>query len=182
MIYGIGTNDADYNVTPTINGMREWCPFYMKWHGMLRRCYCKKALSKDPTYQGCVVCDKWVYFSNFKAWMETQDWKEKQLDKDFLGEGSIYSPTTCCFVESWLNKLFNGHTASRGLFPMGVSKLGNRFRAYLKINGTQRHIGYFDTPQEASVAYQKARRQYVTDKMRNYPDQRIKQAVLGKLV
>ena len=148
---------------------------------MLGRCYCLKTLARNPTYQGCIVCKKWIYFSNFRAWMEIQDWKGKQLDKDFLGDGSIYSPSTCCFVEQWLNSLFNEHAASRGLYPIGVSKHGNKFRACFRVNGTQRHVGVFDTPEEASIAYQKAKRQYVIDKMKDYPNQQIKQAVLRKV-
>lgn len=181
LVYGVGINDANYAVQPTINGAIVWCPFYRKLCDMLKRCYSLKELTRKPTYQGCVVCKDWNYFSNFKEWMELQNWKEKQLDKDLLGDGSIYSPSTCCFVEQWLNKLFTDHAALRGSYPIGVSKHGKRFRAYLMVNGTQRHIGDFDTPEEASIAYQKAKRQYVIDKMKDYPDQRIKQAVLRKV-
>lgn len=181
MIYGVGINDADYVVQPTINGKRVWCPFYRTWHNMLRRCYCLKTLARYPTYQGCIVCDEWIYFSNFKEWMELQDWESKQLDKDFFSDGSIYSPSTCCFVELWLNSLFNDCAASRGPYPTGVTKHRNKFRARLRVTGRERHIGHFDTPEEASTAYQKARRQYVITKMKDYPDPQIKQAVLRKL-
>ena len=180
-IFRVGINDANYAVMPIIDGKQMRCPFYRKWCGMLRRCYCPNYLAQRPTYQGCVVCDEWLYFSNFKEWMETQGWEDKQLDKDFFGDGSIYSPSTCCFVEQWLNSLFNGRAALRGLYPIGVSKHKNRFRARLKINGHGTHIGYFDTSEEASTAYQKAKRQHVIDKMKDYPDQRIKQAVLAKV-
>lgn len=182
-IFGVGINDADYTVTPVIDGVRVFCPFYTKWHSMLRRCYSLKALTDRPTYQGCVVCDAWLVFSNFKTWMEKQDWKGKTLDKDFFGDGSIYSPSTCCFVELWLNTLFNARAALRGLYPIGVSKDHriNRFQAQLQINGRIKYLGLFDTPKEASIAYKKAKRQYVIDKMRDYPDQRIKRAVLAKI-
>lgn len=182
MIFGVGINDADYTVTPVIDGKQVWCPFYCKWQGMLKRCYSKKELARRPTYQGCVVCDEWLYFSNFKEWMEPQDWEGKELDKDFLGDGSIYSLDTCCFVEHWLNSLFTDSAASRGLYPIGVTKHRDRFQAQFTANGRDTHIGYFDTPKEASTAYQKAKRQYVTAKMKAYPNQQIKQAVLGKLV
>jgi len=181
LVYGVGINDANYAVKSTINGVAVWCPFYMKWRSMLRRCYCKTELARRPTYQGCVVCDEWIYFSNFKTWMETQDWEGKQLDKDLIGDGSIYSPTVCCFVELWLNTLFNGCTASRGLYPIGVTLDRNRFSVRLRVNKTQTYIGSFDTPEEAGIAYQKAKRQYVMSKMKDYPNQRIKQAVLRKV-
>ena len=181
LVFGVGINDADYTVQPRINGTHARCPFYTKWHSMLRRCYSPIALANNPTYQGCVVCDEWIYFSNFKEWMETQDWEGKQLDKDFFGNGSIYSPSTCCFVEHWLNVLFNDHAKKRGLYPIGVSKHGNKFQTHLGVNGRRTRIGYFSTPEEASVSYQKAKREYVIEKMKDYPNQRIKQAVLRKV-
>lgn len=113
--------------------------------------------------------------------MESQNWEGKHLDKDFFGDGSIYSPSTCCFVEQWLNKLFTDRAALRGSYPIGVSEDGNKFQVQLMVNGRKTYVGLFDTPEEASTAYQKAKREYVINKMKDYPDQRIKQAVLKKV-
>lgn len=66
LVFGVGINDADYAVQPKINGVQVCCLFYRKWKNMLERCYYPKELVKHPTYQGCVVCDEWIYFSNFK--------------------------------------------------------------------------------------------------------------------
>ena len=113
--------------------------------------------------------------------MKLQDWEGKHLDKDFLGDGSIYSPSTCCFVDQWLNSLFIDCSASRGPYPKGVTKRRGRFRARVRTNGRELYLGDFDTPEEASTAYHKAKREYVIDKMKDYPDQQIKQAVLAKV-
>lgn len=37
----------------------------------------------------------------------------------------------------------------------GVSKFGNRWKAQIRYNNKHYHIGYFDTPEEASEAYKK---------------------------
>ena len=76
-IYGVGINDANYTVQPTINGKIVICPFYTKWTGMLKRCYSPQYQEKHPTYVECTVTSEWLFFSVFKSWMANQDWKNK---------------------------------------------------------------------------------------------------------
>lgn len=78
MVYGKGINNAGYNINPRGGKM---CPYYMRWMSMIQRCYDKGALSRDTKYVGVTVCDDWLTFSKFKAWMQQQDWKGKELDK-----------------------------------------------------------------------------------------------------
>lgn len=116
--------------------------------------------------------------------MEIQDWQGKQLDKDFLGNGKLYGPETCCFVPAWLNSLFNDCGARRGPYPLGVSvdKRGRKqYRANLRINKKYTNLGYFDTPEEAHQVYLIEKREYVEEKMKDYPDKRVKEAVLRKV-
>lgn len=121
LIHGVGTNDADYNVTWREDGKEVRCRFYRVWSGMLERCYSKKSLIRRPTYAGCSVVKEWHLFSNFKRWMERQDWQGKELDKDILFKGNkIYSPETCVFIDGRTNTFTLENTASRGEFPLGV--------------------------------------------------------------
>ena len=90
LVFGIGINDADYLVSPIINGKQIRCPFYQTWRNMLARCYSNKYIVYNPTYLGTTVCDQWRHFSVFKLWMQSQDWTDKEFDKDFLGDG-MYS-------------------------------------------------------------------------------------------
>lgn len=95
LIYGAGINDADYQtqVVGYVEGKRcsIWrCPYYVKWKSMLKRAYCQKFHKKEPTYTNCKVCEEWLLFSNFKAWVDKQsnrDWEDKHLDKDFIVVG-----------------------------------------------------------------------------------------------
>ena len=155
-VYGVGTNDADYIVKPIIGGRRVICPFYRKWQSMLMRCYSGKYQEKYPTYAGCSVCSEWLTFSIFKAWMEKQEWQSMQLDKDLIVCGNkIYSPEFCVFVPSQLNALLLDNSAARGEWPQGVHfrKQCAKFQSYCNVNGTQKHLGLFTTPESASNAY-----------------------------
>ena len=137
LVFGVGINDANYLVTETDvkNGKQVmiWrCPFHRTWTNMLERCYCSKKHARNPTYLGCSVTDEWKLFSNFKAWMETQDWQGKQLDKDLLIKGNkIYSQNTCLFITKQINTFLNSREACRGDLPIGVtlSRRGDKYQA-----------------------------------------------------
>lgn len=129
LIQGHGVNDADYPVynkdnTPMI------CPYYSRWRNVLIRCYNETYLKKKPTYVGTTVCEEWHLFSNFKSWMETQEWEGLHLDKDILVPGNQhYSPETCAFVPMYINGLLNTNNGYReeGL-PVGVAYYKPKFR------------------------------------------------------
>lgn len=163
-IYGVGINDADYVTNLRIDGKKYTCTYYNRWYNMLKRCYSPAYLSNHPTYKGCIVCDDWLLFSNFKKWMKLQDWQGKELDKDLKIKGNkIYSPISCCFVPSSVNKLFTNSAGIRGDHPIGVCfyKQNGKYMSKLSINSKSVHLGYFDTPESASGAYLSAKRNYV---------------------
>lgn len=163
-IYGVGINDADYVTNPVINGKRRMCHFYRKWLSMLNRCYNEKYLTEKPTYKDCFVCDEWLIFSNFKAWMIKQDWEGKELDKDLLVLGNkVYSPETCLFVSRDLNVLLTDRGASRGVLPIGVSfcKYSGKFRSRFRRYGKIEHLGYYNTPEQAHQTYIEAKEKHV---------------------
>lgn len=90
LVCGFGISDADYVVCPTIGGKQVWCQYYRKWKSMLLR-QTPKEWKRHTTYKGCKVCEEWRSFMAFRKWMMTQDWQGKQLDKDLLGDGKLYS-------------------------------------------------------------------------------------------
>lgn len=169
LIYGVGINDADYTIKIIkIVGYKEdgkpiqkliWsCPFYEKWKDMMRRCYSVRFQDKNPAYKNSKVTPEWHYFTTFRAWMEKQDWKDKQLDKDILIPGNkIYGPETCIFIDQVLNKFMTERAMERGSYPIGVTfnKAVGKIAAQCSdfSIGKQRHLGYFDSPAEAFVAW-----------------------------
>lgn len=132
LVCGVGINDADYVVVKyeTIgyaNGKQKqklvWrCHYYTTWKHMLERCYSDKYQEKQPTYKGCSVSADWLTFSNFKNWMEKQDWEGNQLDKDLLFErNKVYSAEACVFVTQAVNNFIIDSGAARGEWLIGVS-------------------------------------------------------------
>lgn len=135
---------------------------YRLWKGVLERCYSEKHIKKFPSYKDVTVCKKWHNFQNFAQWFEENYVEGFELDKDILVKGNkIYSPETCCFVPREINTLFMKNNNRRGKLPVGVCKLGNRFKSALCINGEQIHLGYFTTPEEAFEVYKNAKEDWI---------------------
>lgn len=112
LVAGIGINDADYVVDKKVCKSRKerWlCPYYSRWKAMILRCYS----GRQASYENTFVCEEWLTFSNFRKWMITQDWEGKELDKDLLGDGTLYSPTNCTFVPSQVNKFMTNALPER---------------------------------------------------------------------
>lgn len=162
LVVGVGINDADYNtyLYVSVDGKRKvtWiCPFFSRWSGMLERCYSKRSLEKRPAYAGCSVCEEWLTFSNFRGWMEQQDWEGKQLDKDILLPGNKeYGPDVCVFVSQRVNLFLTERKSERGIWPIGVyyDTGCNKYSAQCCSNtGRQKKLGKFNTPEEAFSAW-----------------------------
>jgi len=168
-VYGFGINDADYQVRCAgEDGKLVTCPYYERWHSMLRRCYGEKELARNPSYRGASVCTEWLTFSNFKAWMEKQDWEGKHLDKDLLCKGNrVYCSQFCVFVSKLTNTFILDSLRQRGKYMLGVSwhKRDEIFTA--QCNNTfaenrfhKRFLGYFETELEAHLAWKAKKHEY----------------------
>lgn len=82
-------------------------PLRGTWQNMIERCYNSKASGYDYYgAKGVHVCNRWLVFKNFEidakklqGWeLKNADWDNFQLDKDILGNGFRYSPTTCIWA------------------------------------------------------------------------------------
>jgi len=167
-VSGVGINDANYIVQMkeelgSVGGKRKrgvvWiCPFYQRWSNLIRRCYSEKEQKRGPSYIGCTVCEEWKHFSNFKAWMETQDWEGNELDKDILVRGNkVYSPETCVFVSSTVNTFLLDCSVRRGEHPIGVywDRDNEKFKAQCSNPFTRKNenLGRFLSSAEAHNAW-----------------------------
>ena len=165
-VHMVGINDADYKIAENINGKQVLCPFYTKWKAILYRCYDPKVLLTHPSYKGCTMCDEWLTFSIFKAWMESQDWKGLSIDKDLLNPGNkVYSPDNCMFVTQEINSLLVDRGNDRGKYPQGVTfdKKRKTYRAKISCYGKVKSLGYFKTTYMASLAYKKAKSKHIAE-------------------
>lgn len=182
LVCGVGINDADYPVNPRGKGKRYTCKFYRAWVCMITRCYNDKFHQRCKTYESCSVHKDWLVFSNFKAWMQSQDYEGKQLDKDILITGSkLYSPDTCAFVDGALNKFVTDCMAGRGQWPLGVSFDKGRGKFIAKCNDPiskkSAFAGYFDCPIEAGIAWKKKKHEMSCKLADLQSDQRVAEAL-----
>ena len=161
-VYGVGINDADYQVSwgVVVDGKvkRTMCHFYQTWCSMLCRVYSKHYHKRHPTYIGSSVCEDWIYFSNFKVWMEQQDWEGKQLDKDLLFNGNKhYSPETCVFIDRSLNLFMTECDGNRGECPVGVYWSNKAQKYYAACSNPfmkkSEYLGTFYSPEDAHEAW-----------------------------
>lgn len=183
-IFGVGINDADYMVSPRTGAKRIQCPFYSRWRDMLMRCYSEKYQIKRPTYAGCAVCNEWLTFSNFKKWMQSQNWKGLHLDKDILIDGNkTYSPEACAFVSLETNNflLDMKKWTDTGLVGANKTSNGKRLRGRCRnpFTGKSEHLGTFDCPVDAHNAWIKRKTELARMLAEKEVDQRIKSALLS---
>lgn len=192
LVCGVGVNDADYviaksEITGYVNGKKKlkqvWtCPFYRAWVQMLKRCFSEKYKAKNPTYKDVTCCEEWLTFSNFKRWMEKQDWQGKQLDKDIIfTNNKVYSPETCAFVSGVTNSFVLASDATIVEYPLGVhwdkesKKL--RVRCCNPFTKKKEHLGYFRCPKEAHETWRKRKHELAQLVAETEADPRIVEAL-----
>lgn len=166
LVFNIGVNDLGYSRNQT---------FYIKWRGMLERCYSKRSLSKNTSYSDCFVNEEWHLLSNFKQWFDKHYIDGWQLDKDILVKGNReYSPYKCCFVPQEINELFTKRK-NRG-HPVGVCVRNGRYIAQLR----DTHLGVFNSQEEAFFAYKEAKEKRIkeiADKWKDKIEPRVYEAM-----
>lgn len=149
------------------NGQKR---LYAAWSRMFYRCYSKAVHRDYPTYIGCSVDERFHRLVDFLSWAEHQVGHNSegfQLDKDILRKGNkVYGPDTCCFIPKEINTLLSLSGAIRGEYPIGVGKLAayERFFACVTTRGKRLHIGLYDTPEIAFMAY-KAKKEEIVKEM-----------------
>ena len=189
-VCGVGVNDADYLVYryAMVEGKSKIvsrCPFYQVWSCMINRAYNKKYQKSKPTYAGCSVDPAWHSFMAFRAWMLTQEWEGKQLDKDILSPGNkVYGADKCVFVSRELNMLTTDSGAIRGEWPIGVywHKREKKFlsRCSNPLTRKQETVGYFDDPAEAHKAWRAKKHEHACRYADMQTDQRIAAALKSR--
>ena len=195
LVWGVGVNDLGYRTEVreyvTENGGKRvqklvfLCPYYTAWKNMLERCYSEKYLESHPSYIGTSVCSEWLYASEFKKWMEQQDWEGKSLDKDIIVPGNkLYSPDTCAFVLQATNSFVIASNASRGDYPIGVClcKQTGKYKAQCGnlFTEKQENLGRFSSPEEAHEAWRKRKHELAQRVAATESDPRVVEALKKK--
>lgn len=154
---------------------------YKHWYAMMRRVYNNKQLELKPSYEYVNVCEEWHNYTQFKKWYDDNyyqiDNQIMEIDKDILQKGNkIYCPEKCIFVPHEINSLFIKRDRGRGDLPIGVTykKKNKKYcsNCNMHINGkvVYKHLGLFNTPEEAFNAYKKQKEQYIKEVADEYKD------------
>ena len=187
---GVGINDAPYAtyLGRTQEGKVKYCPFYIRWRDLIQRCYSekkwketnKRGYPKNARYEFCEVVEEWHRFTNFKSWMEKQDWEGKHLDKDILVPGNtIYGPDTCMFIPPYINGLLVDQKPGKYGKGIRYDKRTNTFRTQICIDGKRTSKGSFATAKEAEELYIKLKREEIIKEANKLGDIKLKDALIN---
>lgn len=193
LVCGWGVNDAGYAIqsrtSTMVGGVRRRvvefdCPYYRRWSHMLMRCHNAKFRARNPAYAKATICDEWKSFADFKAWMERQPWQGNELDKDILGDGSLYSPGTCCFVPKSVNMFWTRCTSKDGgLIGVSFVKSRGNYVAQCSNGGHRKALGVFSSAIDAHKAWIRAKGQALDDLLNPLSlDERIVKGMYDKLM
>lgn len=185
LVFGVGINDADYVISPTINSKPLPCKIYATWKDMLRRCYDPKYLETKSTYVGCLVDKEWHSFMQFRAWMLEQDFEGKQLDKDLLFPGNnLYSKDRCVFIPKALNVFILDKIENRTGLPRGAYRSKNKFIGICSdpFTKSNKYLGTFETPEEAHLAWKKYKHKLALEYSKLETDPRVIKALVTRFL
>lgn len=165
-------------VKPIYNSDKSLKREYIMWNGFMNRA------GRAKSYKGVTISNTFKSYDYFYVWYNNQvgshcvdeNNRPFELDKDIVGNGLEYSEDNCVLVPRELNSYFKSFNKRNTSLPLGVSKESRKtmYRASLSIGGKHHHIGYFKTPEEASVAYKKERHNRINYLLNLYPlDKRV---------
>ena len=134
---------------------------YQVWNQMIQRCTNIKQKSyKDYGGRGITVCDEWLDINNFINDMYPT-FKEG-LTIDRIDVGGNYEKFNC----RWANKITQQRNTRRlissnksGYRGVSFRKDTNKWRAIIRVNNKNKHLGYFTDKLKAAKVYDK----YVLD-------------------
>lgn len=187
-VFGIGTNDYEPKIKKNGVEIKSYCV----WRQMLKRVFYEKTLhSTHKCYEGVEMYNEWLSFSSFKKWFDENEHYAKKgwsLDKDLLSHyyklNKTYSPVTCCFLPDEINKAMVVQKRTVYDLPLGVYISNNgKFVARFRRNGEKRkHLGTFDTIEEAFSAYKETKEawlKFLANKYKSELDPRAYEALMA---
>lgn len=162
LLCGVGINDTTDPVYINYkDGNKWWCPYYSCWYNMLRRVSGKYKTKKNESYKETKATEDFLRFSKFKPWMMSQDWKDKTLDKDILGDGTLYSFETCCFIPNEVNVFLTGlHTPTERLYGVSYRPKTDNYVARVFYKEQHHALGTFSNKYTARASYVKKKLEF----------------------
>ena len=156
---------ADYKVISNINqtnvfddnrlkhGFNDSRIYYI-YHNMKQRCN----NPKHPRYdfygnKGITVCDEWNSFEYFLEWSKNSGYRDF-LTLDRIDNSKGYEPSNCRWTTYSIQNINQELRKDNTSGYKGVSKDKHGWRADIQINKKREFLGYFETAEQASEAYE----------------------------
>lgn len=129
--------------------------FYETWKNMIRRCTNHKATGyKNYGARGITVCEEWLDVIDFVAWCEATHPNIEGYSLDRIDNDNGYSPENCRWADKVTQNTNQRKSSANTSGFVGVywdiSK--NKWTAKVRSNNKLKHLGQFDSVQEAVLA------------------------------
>ena len=169
-----------------VDGKQVQTREYTIWRAMMQR---QSKGYKNKGYEGVMVMGDFVNYDMFYDWLihqvgygeEDAKGHAFQLDKDLLGDGLTYSKEHCLLLPREINNATIKPKVSKSL-PTGVYKTTNKFTCRISRYNIESTIGCYDSVEDASEAYRKAKVDYLkalAEKWKDKIDQRAYSALVN---
>ena len=108
--------------------------------------------------RGIKISEEWSSFEAFRDWANIHG-HEERLTIDRIDNDKDYGPDNCRWVSQKIQAINKRLLKPNVTGYPGVyyKKISGKYEAYVGINGKRHYLGTFITPEEASVAYLKAK-------------------------
>lgn len=150
-------------VVNTASGL-TLCSIYSRWNNITTRsCRECPSLTGKKTYEFVEISDKFLDYAFFMEWFKGSEFSDYytfgvnyNIDKDLLGNGTIYSEDVCVFIPQWLNALIptTNTKADKRTMYVSVKRKNDKvlkYTAFLKMgDGKSKFVGGFTDPYEAN--------------------------------
>ena len=146
-------NNFDNRLNHGYNKTKIWRTYY----NIKQRCN----NPKHPRYndyggRGIKMCKEWEDdIMNFINWAKENNYNDS-LTIDRINVNQDYSPSNCRCVSYSIQSINTTTRIDNTSGYRGVSRDKHNWRAQIQIKGKKKFLGYFDTPEEASEAYENA--------------------------
>lgn len=177
-VCGIGYKDQNTDVV--VNGKLD--PAYRCWTNMLFR-----ATQDEGSYKDVTVDSEWHKYETFREWFYKNKGVGKALDKDIIGDGTIYGPEYCCMISQKLNNFLIGWKGKTHESPYGsrVMRGGSWvYKAYVRntLTGEREFLGSYKRVEEAQEVWRKRKAEIAVEIANQLDDDRISGALRQKFL
>lgn len=148
-----------YYTTRIVGENRNKNPVYKVYHAMLDRC--KNPDNKFYSYyggRGIRVCKRWQGLNGFTHFVRDMGERPEGLTLERTDNSKGYSPTNCRWA-TYSDQQYNQRvpvTNTSGHKGVSLFKATGKWSAYMHVNKRRKHLGYYDTMEEAVKAREKA--------------------------